>query len=327
MDIIRLNECTYSVYQLFCEYAEGEQLYKRLDRDEFEEKFFSPMQGYEKVFLCAENGDAAAGFAAGLIVIDGNVSYVTAILVAAEYRRMGLGTALMNALEAAMKTPKTEKYEFSFYNPQSLPWIVPGTPRHDHPGYPGVDMINTGYVFMKNMGYHDYAYQNSYYHKLENYVMPADIASIEEEAAKQGYAVTYYDKNRHYGAEECMDSIGSAGWKSTVLNNINTEGAPPLLIAEHIEADNGTARMVGFTGPVYVQESGRGYLAGIAVAPDHRGHGLGKLLFCKLCGALKDEGAQFMTLFTGETNKARRIYEAAGMKIVRCFSCMRKEIK
>ena len=121
MDIKRLNEGTDSVYQLFCEYAEGEQLYKRLDRKAFEDSFFSPQTGYEKVFLCAENGDVTAGFAAGLIVLDGSVSYVTAILVSADYRRMGLGTALLNALEAAMKTPNTEKYEFSFYNPQSLP--------------------------------------------------------------------------------------------------------------------------------------------------------------------------------------------------------------
>ena len=166
MDIKRLNSGTDSVYQLFCEYAEGEQVYKRLSRKEFEAKFFSAEKGYEKVFLCADNGDVTAGFAAGMIVLDGEVSYVTAILVADEYRRMGLGTALMSALEAAMKTPNTKKYEFSFYNPQSLSWIVPGTPRHDHPGYPGVDMINTGYVFMKVMGYRDYAYQNSYYHKL-----------------------------------------------------------------------------------------------------------------------------------------------------------------
>ncbi|MBO4422125.1 MAG: GNAT family N-acetyltransferase [Clostridia bacterium] len=326
MDIIRLNSGTDPVYRLFCEYAEGEQLYKRLDRAEFEKRFFEPQDGYEKVFLCAMNGDSAAGFAAGMIKLCGDVSYVTAILTAAEYRRMGLGTALIFALEAAMKTPDTKKYEFSFYNPQSLPWIVPGTPRHDHPGYPGVDMINPGYVFMKNMGYHDYAYQNSYYHKLDAFSMPADIAAKQEEAAKLGYSVTFYDKNRHYGAQECMDKLGSAGWKQTILDNINTDGAPPLLIAEYIEHDDGTAKMVGFTGPVYVQESGRGYLAGLGVHPDHRGHGLGKLLFCKLCSALKDEGAQFMTLFTGETNRARSIYEAAGMKIVRCFSCMRKEI-
>ena len=113
MDIIRLNSGTDPVYRLFCEYAEGEQLYKRLDREEFERRFFGPQDGYEKVFLCAMNGDSAAGFAAGLIKLGGDVSYVTAILTAAEYRRMGLGTALISALEAAMKTPDTKRLKSS----------------------------------------------------------------------------------------------------------------------------------------------------------------------------------------------------------------------
>lgn len=328
MDIKRLNSGTDAVYSLFSEYAESPGLvYKRLDRAEFEERFFAPLPGYEKVFLCAVNGERAAGIAAGCVRIGGDTSYVTALLVAEEYRRMGLGAALLGALETAMKTPETKKYEFSFYNPQSLPWIVPHTAHHDHPGYPGMDMHGEGYVFMKNAGYRDYAYQNAYHHELEGYTTPPDVAAKEHAAARLGYAVTYYDPARHFGAEECMDRIGSAGWKETVLKNINTPGSPPLLVAEHVESEDGKARMVGFTGPVYVQQSGRGYLAGLAVHPDHRGHGLGKLLFCKLCSALRDEGAQFMTLFTGETNPARTIYEAAGMKVARCFSCMRKVIK
>lgn len=327
MDIIRMNSGDDQVYSLFCEYAESELVYRRLDREEFERRFFEAQEGYEKVFLCAKNGDSAAGFAAGCIKLGGDVSYVTALLTAREYRNMGLGTALLSSLEAAMRTPETKKYEFSFYNPQSLPWIVPGTPHHDHPGYPGVDMNGQGYVFMKNAGYRDYAYQNAYYHKLDGYETPGDIAEKEQAAARLGYSVTYYDKERHYGAEECMDAIGSAGWKSTVMKNINTPDQPPLLVAELSDPDGLHARMVGFTGPVFVQPSGRGYLAGIGVDPAHRGHGLGKLLFCKLCAALRDEGAAFMTLFTGENNPARNIYEAAGMRVVRCFSCMRKVIK
>lgn len=327
MDVIRLNSGTDPVYQLFCEYAESECVYRRLERAEFEERFFAPVEGYEKVFLCAENAGAAAGIAAGCIKLGGDVSYVTALLVAREYRGMGLGTALLSALEAAMKTPDTKKYEFSFYNPQSLPWIVPGTPRHDHPGYPGMDMHGDGYIFMKNAGYRDYAYQNAYYHKLDGYVTPPDITEKEFSAAKLGYSVTYYDKDRHYGVAECMDAIGSPGFKSAVMNNVCSENAPPLIVAELADPDGAHARMVGFTGPVFVQPSGRGYLAGLGVHPDHRGHGLGKLLFCRLCRALKDEGADFMTLFTGETNQARNIYEAAGMHVARCFSCMRKVIK
>ena len=60
MDVIRLNSGTDPVYRLFREYAEGECVYRRLERAEFEERFFAPLEGYEKVFLCAENAGAAA---------------------------------------------------------------------------------------------------------------------------------------------------------------------------------------------------------------------------------------------------------------------------
>jgi len=46
-----------------------------------------------------------------------------------------------------------------------------------------------------------------------------------------------------------------------------------------------------------------------------------------LCSTLKDMGASYMTLFTGETNQARNIYEAAGFHIVRTWADMRREEK
>ena len=38
-------------------------------------------------------------------------------------------------------------------------------------------------------------------------------------------------------------------------------------------------------------------------------------------------GAGYMTLFTGEANPARNIYEAAGFRIVRTWADMRKEVR
>ena len=40
--------------------------------------------------------------------------------------------------------------------------------------------------------------------------------------------------------------------------------------------------------------------------------------------SLKEQGASFMSLYTGEDNPARNIYEAAGFKIVRSWADMRK---
>ena len=58
-----------------------------------------------------------------------------------------------------------------------------------------------------------------------------------------------------------------------------------------------------------------------------RGNGAGKVLFGRLCTGLRDLGAKYMTLFTGETNPARNIYEAQGFKIVRTWADMHKQAK
>ena len=85
--------------------------------------------------------------------------------------------------------------------------------------------------------------------------------------------------------------------------------------------------VAGFTGPVYPEPTGRGYFAGIAVAEQYRGHGLGKLLFYRLCRAEKERGARYMSLFTGIDNPAQNIYKEAGFTPRRYFAVMIKELK
>ena len=84
--------------------------------------------------------------------------------------------------------------------------------------------------------------------------------------------------------------------------------------------------VAGFTGPIYPEPSGRGYFAGLGVAPQYEGHGLGTLLFNKLCLAERACGAQYMSLFTGVNNPAQRIYQAAGFTPRRYFAVMIKEL-
>ena len=84
--------------------------------------------------------------------------------------------------------------------------------------------------------------------------------------------------------------------------------------------------VAGFTGPIYPEPSGRGYFAGLGVAPQYEGHGLGTLLFNRLCLAERACGAQYMSLFTGVNNPAQRIYQAAGFTPRRYFAVMIKEL-
>ena len=82
----------------------------------------------------------------------------------------------------------------------------------------------------------------------------------------------------------------------------------------------------GFTGPVYPEETGRGYLSGVAVAQQYERNGLGTLLFYRLLQREKEVGAKYMSIFTGIDNRAKEIYMKAGFRIVRTFAVMRKEL-
>ena len=68
------------------------------------------------------------------------------------------------------------------------------------------------------------------------------------------------------------------------------------------------------------------YVEHFCVEPSLRGHGLGTLLFNRLCLAERACGAQYMSLFTGVNNPAQRIYQAAGFTPRRYFAVMIKEL-
>jgi Acetyltransferase (GNAT) family. len=83
-------------------------------------------------------------------------------------------------------------------------------------------------------------------------------------------------------------------------------------------------RVVGFAGPMIRQKNGRGYFTGIGVVKEHEGHGLGTILFYKLCKEEKAVGAGYMSLYTGADNPAGKIYRQAGFVTVQEFAVMRK---
>ena len=84
--------------------------------------------------------------------------------------------------------------------------------------------------------------------------------------------------------------------------------------------------VAGFAGPVYPEPTGRGWFAGIGIAPQYQHRHLGKLLFFRLCAEEKRAGAVYMSLFTGVANPARRIYESAGFTSVRTFGVLLKTL-
>ena len=127
-----------------------------------------------------------------------------------------------------------------------------------------------------------------------------------------------YDASRHTGLNEMVDALQNPMWSAEIP--AAGETGMDLLVGLK---DNTCA---GFTGPVYPEKTGRGYFAGLGVAPQYEGHGLGTLLFYRLLEREKQVGSHYMSLFTGEDNHARFIYLGAGFRIVRTFGVLLKEL-
>ena len=311
-----------AVCALFNAGAEGEYPHRKLTETQFSALFLEDTERVQKCSLTAWEGGQLVGFANGCVQNGKEIGYVTFVLVSPEFRRKGIGAVLLGRLEKTLAEKKAlTEYQITFFNPINLTWIVPGTPMHDHPNAPGIDVSTGAYLFFKNLGYLDFAYQNSFYLPLAQYEMPEKIQERIRRLPERGLSICRFDPARHHGLAELCDDLENPLWKEELLANAaRPDGGDPLMIAEH------EGQAVGFVGPLRVQESGRGYFAGIGVHSQFRQYGLGKAMFATLCASLKEMGAGYMTLFTGETNPARNIYQAAGIRIVKTWADMKKEI-
>jgi ribosomal protein S18 acetylase RimI-like enzyme len=302
--------------------------YKPFTESGFREKFINnPHFSYEGTFVAIER-DKVIGFANGICKKDflpgenheNTPGYITFVLVDYVYRRKGIGEALLKKVEDSLVNKGKKQLDIIFFNPINLEWFVTGKEGADHPNSPGVDVESNAYKFFLKNGYKDRARQNSYYMNIREFKLNEKGQNILEGLKNKDISIEYYDSSRHYGFELLFEDLKNEHWKVEIMKEVQGENSSPVLIANH------KGRICGFTGPLKVQPSGRGYFAGIGVHSAYGGMGIGTALFSKLCEGLKEEGAAFMTLFTGENNPARKMYEGAGFEIVKTWAVLRKEI-
>lgn len=313
-----VNPCDYikECVDIWNSYVETKDVvFKPITEERFE-KLFLGEKSYEQVLVGIRDDKGIAAYGFANFVKGAIVAYITYIGVRKDCTRKGLGKAVLLSLEEKLQAanPLLEKMELVFYNPCQLSWFIPGAAPHDHPGVPGVDMNSAAYSFFAKNGYVDYAIQNAYYLPLEKYEYPADIAARIKALKEKGIDICYYDNEKNFGFPEFFDNIKNEGWRKQVLSQLDKD----IVIA----SDGG--KVVGYTGPLTVSKEGRGMFCGIGVHTEYRQYGIGKLLFASLCKGLSEKGAGYMSLFTGTTNPARKIYEGAGFGIVRTFADMRK---
>lgn len=268
-------------------------LYSKLTEEKFIKLFLEENDDIEKFNIVAIDDGKVVGFGSGLNQRKADKAYITMILVEESYRRRRVGTSILDVLENKIKDEwKVEKSEISFFNPVNLNWDVPYKNGVDHPNAPGVDYSAIAFKFFLANGYDDSVKQNSYYINLVNFNKEEMIRQYNTRLIANRVECVFYDKDVHYGFDELFTNLNNELWRNVINENLAKENSNPILI---LAKDN---KVVGFTGPLHVQESKRGYFAGIGVDPEIRNCGGGKVLFYSLCKGLKDMGAKYMTLFT-----------------------------
>ena len=294
-------------------------LYRPLETDEFDRIF--NMDG--TLTLSAVVDGEPIGFLSARLPNSDGVSYLTYFGVLPEYRSTSCASELLDEAENILKNEyQAERIDIVFHNPAHLPWIIPES-EDGHPCAPGIQSDSPAAQLLLRRGYAEWCAQISYYSSLDGYKVPVDqkkrLAALEADGIK----ITYYTPTRHRGLAELFDAINNPGWKKTVLAHLDQ----PIVVAVDENADG---LVIGYTGPLSQVREGagiRGNFCGIGTHPDYRGRGIATLIFCEMCRHHSGHGATFMSLYTGENNPARRVYEYAGCRGVVRWSNLRLKFK
>lgn len=327
---MKITNAKYSDLKAMCdlwnEVVTEEYFLKSFTYEEYEEKLLTnPDFDYESVYVIYEQ-DKLIAFAIGYLrkrYIDNPdvAGIVNAIIVKKEYRKQGIGSSLLKQLETYFKSKGRNKIAAAYFLPSCYSWYIPNTDNHDHPCAPGIRVNSNEYFFYIHRGYEPYGYQDAFHLDLPSYELSSDIKDILARNEKDGITIEIYDPNKHYGIDEFYKDLNMYDFEKVIRANLELEKPYPfLVVADH-------NKIVGWTGAMWNEPSGRGHFDGIAILECVRGRGLGKALFASLAYYNKMHGAKFMTFYTGLNNHARYIYMGAGFKIAMSYCSMGKKLK
>lgn len=318
----------------------GETLLYPLTEGYFQRKFVDTPGCEPQNLLVAETDGQVIGFAHGVapLTFKGGRpgdAYLTALMVDRARRGRGVGRALLGELAAIMRRRGAKRLLISSVNPVNLDWRIPGSPRHDHNNMPGADAESPGFGFLTACGFAALYREVAMYIDLSGYRAPESLEALRAKLRSEGVYTGPYDAKWNCGFDRMCDRVGSEYWRDALRTEIAAwkasapnadarfwaDGRKPagprvILTAVH------DGQIVGFTGPVDRQRSGRGWFTGICTDPEYGRRGIATVLFNDLLRAFRQEGAAFTSLFTGEDNPAKKIYLGAGMRPARRFALM-----
>lgn len=306
----------------------GDIPYKPMSQERFDEQFLRQDAYDPALSLVAVDQGKCTGFISGAVKKDflpkenhqNTPGYISVILVKEEARGRGTGRALVLALEDIFREMGKSSVMISEASPIPMAWLIPQTSGHDHNKAPGVDIQSPGFPFLKRMGYEEGPREVAMYMDLKEYRPLPELGQIRQTLSGQGIYTGRWDTGQTFDFDRMCDRVGSEYWRRVIREELGKPVARPMHVAV---ADD---FVVGFTGPVDRETSGRGWFSGICTDPEFERRGIATVLFNLLMQEFIAIGADFSTLFTGDTNHARRIYLRTGFRAVKSFAVMRKKL-
>ncbi len=324
-----------------------EVVYFPMDEAALEAKFWLDPSFDPAYCFVAEDAGEVVGFIIGICqkrFLNGEDAfntpgYLNSVFVRRDHRRAGVGTALMDAMTDAFRRAGKTTVAVNNNDPVNLSWTIPTSPGHDHNNAPGVDEDCPGFEFLKALGFTVTDREIALYLPLEEYKPWPGMEEARQRLLREGIYTGRFIPDHFPDYDRICDRVGSEYWRSVIASEMACyrenrpctdprylpdgripSGPRPLLVAEH------EGHIVGFTGPVDLQKSGRGWFTGIFTDPMYEKRSIASVLFHLLMREFILEGASFSSIFTGIENHAQKIYLRAGFRIVRTFSAMKKEI-
>lgn len=325
----------------------GDMVYRAIDAAYFTQKFLlDPNHDPRFIFVAKQDGNVI-GFIHGVCkkvflpkeTHENTPGYVTIVIVDPAYRREGVGSMLLSALLESFQAAGKSAAACSSSNPLNIDWVIPGTEGHDHNNAPGVDVDGVGYPFFLHHGFDGSHLGVAMYMDLKTYAWTDEVAQTQRRLASEGIFTGRYDVTLDYDYDSMCDRVHSEYWRSAIRteieawktgtpctdirflpNGVVPAGPRPILVATH---EN---KIVGFTGPVDKQQSGRGFFTGICTDPLYEKRGIATVLFNLLMREFIEVGASFSTLFTGDTNHAQKLYLRTGFRAVKRFMVLQKPL-
>lgn len=313
------------ICDLWNEDIASEGFYKPLNYLDFSLTFAKNADfSYNSVFVCYDE-DLLVGYIIGFIrsAYSKNPDfpgYINAIVVKKSYRKMGIGDTLLKLLEKYFKDNGKKSVICASYLPLCYSWYIPNYKKDDHPCCPAIRVNSLEYFFLLHHRYEAVGFEDAFHLPLEQYEISSDLQEILDKNQKEGLTIEFYDEKKHYGLQEFYNDIKAPDFEKVIKANLELEKPNPFLVV----SQNG--KIVGWTGALWNEESGRGHFDGIIISESIRGKGLGKALFATLAYQSKLNKAKFMTFYTGLNNHARYIYMGAGFKIVQTYAIMKKAL-